>query len=109
MSFENILSDETLSLKSADVSIEGNDGKKYKFTVNELPPTEMALCVDEFGEAIILALVYRSVRDQDGKRMSKEQANRLPPEVIGKFVNAYNELIEEKQVKKKSTKKKPSN
>lgn len=107
MSFDQIISDETLSLKSVEVSVDGNNGKKYKFTVNELPPTEMAFCVDEFKEVNLIALVYRSVRDEDGKRMSKDQANHLPQEILGKFISAYNGLVEENPIKKKSTKKKP--
>lgn len=104
MSFDKIVSDEALELKSVEVTVQGTDEKKYKFTVNELTPSEQARCVDEFGEVDFLAVIYRSVRDQDGKRMSKDQANRLSPELMGKFISAYNSMIED--TKKKSTKKK---
>lgn len=105
MSFDQIIAEETLSLKSADVSMEGKDGKKYHFTVNELSPSELARCLDEFGDIDFLAIVYRSVRDEDGRRMSKEQANRLPADLMAKFISAYNDLVEDKITKKKSKKK----
>lgn len=87
--FEKIATAETYELKTTDVVID----EKYKFTVNEITPAEMTRCLDEFGEVDFLAVIYRSVRDPDGKRMTKEQANRLPPEIMTKFIEAYNGFI----------------
>lgn len=91
--FEEIAT-ETLDLKTAEVEV-----GKYTFTVTELTPAEMARCVDEFGDIDFLAVIYRSVRDPEGKRMSKEQANRLPPETMRKFIEAYNKFVD---IKKKT-------
>lgn len=103
--FDQIATGESLELKSAPVTIQGKDGKKYKFTVNELSPSEMARCVDEFQEVDFVSIILRSVRDEDNKRMSKEQAKRLPPIIMGKFIQAYNGfLIETKKKPKKKTK-----
>lgn len=106
MSFDKIVRDEEFSLKSEIVKIKGSDKAEYKFTVTELSPSEMALCRDEFGSVDINAIVYRSVRDQDGVRMSVDQAMRLPPEVTGKFIETYNSFFEGK---KKPAKKKKKN
>lgn len=93
--FDKIATQETLELKTAEVVV--ND---IKFTVHELTPIEMARCVDEFGDVDFLAIIYRSVKDPDGRRMSKEQAKRLPPEIISKFIEAYNEFIDTKKKSK---------
>jgi len=98
--FDKIATVETLELKSTPVIITGVDEKSYKFTVNELTPSEIARCVDEFGEIDFLAVIYRSVRDPDGKRMSKEQANRLPPPVMQQFIEAYNNFVDTKKKSK---------
>lgn len=103
MSFDSIISNETLELKSTNVTIDGKDGKKYKFSVTELSPHEMARCLDEFLDVDFLAVIYRSVRDEDGARMTKEQAGRLPSDVTAKFIQAYNSLLPD--IKKKSIKK----
>lgn len=91
--FEKIATAETYELKTTEVTIEGAENKKYKFTVNEITPAEMTRCLDEFGDVDFLAVIYRSVRDPDGKRMTKEQANRLPPDIMTKFIEAYNGFI----------------
>lgn len=105
MSFDKIVRKESIELKSAPVLIKGSDNAEYKFTVNELSPYEMTHCVDEFGKVDFVLVIARSVRDQDGARMSLDQANNLPSEVLGKFVNAYNSFFL-KEVKKKVTAKK---
>lgn len=107
MSFDKILSRELLELKSAPVTIKGSDGKDYKFTVNEMTPYEMGYCLDEFGKVDFVSLVARAVRDEDGKRMSIEQAQRLPADILSKFVKAYNNFFPT-EPKKKVTKKKIS-
>lgn len=104
--FDKIATGETLDLQSSTVKIAGSDGKQYTFTVTELTPTEIARCIDEFGEVDFLAVIYRSVRDSDGRRMSKEQAGKLPGEVISVFIDAYNGLIEPKKKPKAKTAKK---
>lgn len=105
MSFDKILGQELLELKSTPVTIKGSDGVNYKFTVNELTPYEMRYCLDDFQKIDFVSLVARSVRDEDGKRMSIEQAQRLPGDVLSKFVKAYNDFFK-KEPKKKVTKKK---
>ena len=107
MSFDKIVGNELLELKTAPVTIKGGDGNGYKFTVNELTPHEMGYCLDEFAKVDFVALVARSVRDEDGKRMTIEQAQRLPADVLAKFVKAYDAFFE-KEPKKKVTKKKKS-
>lgn len=102
--FDEIATNEPLELKVASVEIKGPGDKKYHFTVTELTPAEMTLCVDEFGDINFLAVIYRTVRDQDGRRMTKQQANRLSPEIMAKFIDAYNTLLTGD--KKKSSKKK---
>lgn len=104
MSFDKIIVDEALDLKTATVTIAGSDGKDYKFTVTELTPIEMSRCVDEFGDVDFIPVIYRSVRDQAGQRMSKQQANQLPPQVLGKFIEGY--MSFSSPDKKKQTKKK---
>lgn len=109
MSFDDIISKETLELKSVPVTVKGSSGKEYKFTVNELSPVELAKCVDEFGMFDILPIVYRSVRDEDGKRMSVEQAKKLDDDTLAKFINAYSTFQKlQKTVEKKTKKKKNS-
>lgn len=106
--FDQIAIGETLELKVSNVSIKGKDGANYKFTVTELTPSEMARCADEFNEIDFVKIIYRSVRDEDGKRMSVDQANRLPPEVMGKFIEAYNGFLSDDKKKPKKKKTKPS-
>lgn len=106
MSFDDIAGKETLELRSVPVKIKGTSGKEYKFTVNELSPTELAKCVDEFGTFDILPIVYRSVRDEDGKRMSVEQAKKLNESTLTIFINAYSTFQKFTSEKKTKTKKK---
>lgn len=94
--FEEIAT-EVFELKTTEVEIETPKGKKITFSVKELAPAEMARCLDEFGDIDFLAVIYRSVRDEDGKRMTKEQANRLPADVMSKFIEAYNGFIDTKK------------
>lgn len=108
MSFDKIATAETLELKSKEVVLAGSDGKKYKFTVHELSPFELGTCFDEFSSIDHYALVYRSVRDENGKRMTIEQAKRLPSEVILEFVQAYYSLVPASDKKKSTKKKMPS-
>lgn len=105
MSFDKIVGNQLLELKSVPVTIKGSDGKDYKFTVNELTPYEMGYCLDEFGKVDLVSLVARAVRDEDEKRMSLEQAQRLTPDILEKFVKAYDGFFDKepkKKVKKKS-------
>lgn len=104
--FDQIATGDSLELKSAPVDITLSDGKKIKFTVNELTPIELSQCVDEFNEINTLALVYRSVRDPDGFRMTKEQAAKLDPETLAAFVGAYTKFMDNKKKSTKVTKKK---
>lgn len=106
MSFDKIIS-EDFALKSSEISIKGSDRNEYKFTVNELSPVEMAYCIDEFNTINFLSLISRSVRDQDGKRMTLEQASKLPEEIKNNFIKAYFKLkpIEENKKKSKKLKK----
>lgn len=107
MSFDKIVGQELLELKSVPVTIKGSDGKDYKFTVNEITPYEMGYCLDEFKKVDFVSLTARAVRDEDGKRMSIEQAQRLPADILAKFVKAYDAFFD-KEPKKKVTKKKNS-
>lgn len=107
MSFDDIISKETLELKSVPVTIRGSGGKNYNFTVNELSPTELHKCVDEFGTFDVLAVVYRSVRDENGKRMSVDQAKKLDNKTLSVFINAYEGIFN--KVTEKKTKKKKNN
>lgn len=105
MSFDDLCKKGELSLKSKEVKVKGATGKEYTFTVKELSPLELAKCLDEFQTIDIVALVYRSVRDQNGKRMSKEQAEMLDDETFATFLNAYNSFHETTEKKTKQKKK----
>jgi hypothetical protein len=94
MSFDKIIREDLLELKSARVTIKGTDGEDYKFTVNEITPYEMGYCLDEFQKVDFVALTARAVRDKDGKRMSIEQARRLPSDVLAIFVKAYDDFFD---------------
>lgn len=108
MSFDKIVSHETLELKSTKVTINGSDGKKYNFTVKELTPAEQLYCLDEYGKPDILAIIRRSVWDEAGSRMTVEQSEKLSPELLGKFLSAYDSLVDSNKKKSLTKKSKKS-
>lgn len=108
MSFDKIISD-SVGLRSEVITLESSDGTGYKFTVHELSPIVIGMCLDEFGDVDFRKIICRSVVDQDGRKMSMEQANRLDPKHFAKIINVYSKftpVVSEPKKKVVTTKKK---
>lgn len=91
MSFDKIISN-SVGLRSEVITLEASNGDGYKFTVHELSPIVIGMCLDEFGEVDFRKIICRSVVDQDGRKMSMEQANRLDPKHFAKIMEAYSKF-----------------
>lgn len=100
MSFDKIISD-SVGLRSEVITLESSDGTGYKFTVHELSPIVIGMCLDEFGEVDFRKIICRSVVDQDGRKMSMEQANRLEPKHFAKIIDAYSKFTPATELPKK--------
>lgn len=107
MSFDDLVkSDYALKEKVFTVSI---GEKKYTFKAVQPAYTErLSIEVAKHrGGDFFLELVLKTIVDQDGNRMSEEQAKKLPDEVMAKFVNeAVSILGDEKDKVKKKPKRK---
>lgn len=91
MSFDKILSNST-KLRFEVITLDAPDGEEYNFTVHELSPIVIGMCLDEFGEVDFRKIICRSVLDQNGGKMSMEQANRLEPKHFAKIMEAYSKF-----------------
>lgn len=107
MSFEELV-DSSKTLKSKAFTIKKAD-KSFSFTANELSYTRRVKLagLEQTGEDVLLHWIVLSIKDEAGKHMSIEQAEKLPDEVKERFIQEVFGLnVEtEKPVKKKSKRK----
>lgn len=92
MSFEDIANSD-YKRKSKEVIIKHNE-KEYKFTANELTYSQrLSLAIaQKNGEDALALLVVLSITDEHGKRMTAEQAEKLPEEYFSALFIAANEV-----------------
>ncbi len=98
MSFNQLVkSDYTIKNKEIIISVGGND---IKFVATQLSYTQKVRLAalesletqGKGGDDTLLLWVVYSIVDQDGKRMTIEQAKALPDEYMEKFLSAAFEV-----------------
>lgn len=104
MSFDKLI-ESSVAKRQEEIVIDG-----MTFYANELSIThsiKIAAIEAEDGDTYTYWVAY-SITDQDGKRMSYDQATRLPGSVLRKFLDAamrVNSKPKKKDTKKKKVKK----
>lgn len=93
MSFNELLSDGSYTPKKKEIVIEHN-GKSLRFTVHALPYFEVfsAAVHEHLGKNIFAYQTHLAVTDEEGKRMSYEQALNLSDEHAKIFWEAVTEV-----------------
>lgn len=105
MSFDKL---NIVSRKQEIVDIETSDGV-LRFYANELSYTQRVSlsALSHSGEDVFTKWLAMSITDQDGGRMSLEQAHNLPDDIAEKMFKAVMRVNEQekKDIKKKSKRK----
>lgn len=99
MSFDEITSD--VQRRKKEVVLKHN-GKEFKFFANEITyPQRLGVALEQHkgGDSLTQMIIF-SITDEDGKNMTKEQAQKLSDEhaaILFEAASKVNEVVEEEK------------